>query len=132
MLSPVKAGDQELGIANLPSPYERHSTERVRRRRKTCKPLHNRIVTGHLFVDLRQQVVILDSETVRLTRLQYRVLALLVKHGGEAVSRTIILKQIWGDVPKIRVSPKGMLRNIVCHRVLPHISFGRGSKDSPN
>lgn len=51
----------------------------------------------HLYVDLRQQLVLLDGETVPLTRMQYRVLALLVKLAGEAVPRSTILKQIWGD-----------------------------------
>jgi DNA-binding response OmpR family regulator len=48
-------------------------------------------------------VVILDGETVRLTRIQYRVLALLVKDAGGGVPRAILVKQIWGDVPKTRV-----------------------------
>jgi DNA-binding response OmpR family regulator len=51
---------------------------------------------GHLYVDLRQQVVTLDSETITLTPVQYRVLALLVKHAGVVVNRPILLMQIWG------------------------------------
>ena len=31
---------------------------------------------GHLYVDLRQQLVMLDGEMVRLTPMQYRLLAL--------------------------------------------------------
>jgi len=45
----------------------------------------------HLFVDLRDQVVMLDNETVTLTRKEYRLLALLVEHAGEVVPRAIIL-----------------------------------------
>ena len=56
----------------------------------------------HLYVDLRQQLVILDNETVTLTRMQYRVLALLVEHAGEVVPRATLLAQIWGHVPKPR------------------------------
>jgi DNA-binding response OmpR family regulator len=55
----------------------------------------------HLFVDLHHQVVTLDSEIVRLTRLQYRVLALLVEHAGEVVPRAIFLTQIWGHLPEL-------------------------------
>ena len=55
----------------------------------------------HLFVDLRHEVVTVDSETVRLTRMQYRVLALLVKHAGVAVTRSILLMQIWGHAPEM-------------------------------
>jgi two-component system, OmpR family, KDP operon response regulator KdpE len=56
-----------------------------------------------LHVDLRQQRVIFDSTKVTLTRVQYRVLALLVGHAGEVVPRAIILKRIWGDAPEIQV-----------------------------
>jgi DNA-binding response OmpR family regulator len=55
----------------------------------------------HLYVDLRQQVVILDGETVRLTPVQYRLLALLVKHTGVVVTRPILLMQIWGYAPEM-------------------------------
>ena len=56
----------------------------------------------HLFVDLRQQAVILDGETVRLTPMQYRLFALLVEHAGVVVTRPIILMQMWGYAPEIR------------------------------
>ena len=56
----------------------------------------------HLFVDLREQVVILDGETVRLTPMQYRLFSLLVEHAGVVVTRAILLMQIWGYGPEIR------------------------------
>jgi DNA-binding response OmpR family regulator len=54
-------------------------------------------------VDLQRRLVIFDSEAVTLTRIQYRVLALLVEHAGEVVPRAIILKRIWGGAPKIQL-----------------------------
>ena len=45
----------------------------------------------HLFVDLRKQVVTLDSGTLTLTRMEYRLLALLLKHAGKIVPRPILL-----------------------------------------
>jgi DNA-binding response OmpR family regulator len=39
--------------------------------------------------------VILDDETVSLTRMQYRVLALLVEQAGEVVPGATILKRLW-------------------------------------
>ena len=57
----------------------------------------------HLFVHLCHQVVMLDGETVPLHPIEYRLLALLVKHAGEVVPRAVILKQIWGDAPDIPV-----------------------------
>jgi two-component system, OmpR family, KDP operon response regulator KdpE len=56
----------------------------------------------HLHVDLGQQAVTLDGETVRLTPIQYRLLMLLVEHAGVAVTRPILLMQIWRDAPEIR------------------------------
>ena len=50
----------------------------------------------HLHVDLRQQEVILDGETVRVTPVQYRLLALLVEHAGDVVTRATLLTQVWG------------------------------------
>ena len=55
----------------------------------------------HLFVDLLQQVVTLDGETLRLARIQHQVLALFVKHTGEVVPRTNLLMQIWRHVPEL-------------------------------
>jgi DNA-binding response OmpR family regulator len=48
----------------------------------------------HLFSHLRYQVVMLDGELLRLTRMQYRVLALLVEDAGKVVPRASILAQI--------------------------------------
>jgi len=55
----------------------------------------------HLLVDLLQQVVMLDSQTVALTPMEYRLLALLVQHYGEVVPRAILM-QLWGYVPEMR------------------------------
>jgi len=49
-------------------------------------------------------VVTLDSETIRLTRKQYQVLALLVEYAGKVVPRAILLLHICGDVPELRPS----------------------------
>jgi DNA-binding response OmpR family regulator len=56
----------------------------------------------HLYVDLRQKAVILDGEAVRLTPMQYQILALLVEHAGVIVTRPILLMQFGGDSPEIR------------------------------
>ena len=53
-------------------------------------------------MDLRQRVVTLDGETVRLNRVEYRLLALLVEHVGVVLTRPILLMQIWGYAPEIR------------------------------
>ena len=55
-------------------------------------------------MDLRQQLVILDGETVTMTRREYRLLALLAQHAGEIVPRSTLLQHIWGHVPEVRPS----------------------------
>ena len=42
-------------------------------------------------MDLRNRVVALDSETLTLTSVEYRLLAILVQHAGEIVPRPILL-----------------------------------------
>ena len=39
----------------------------------------------HLFVSLRDRLVILDSRILTMTPMEYRLLAVLVKHAGEVV-----------------------------------------------
>ena len=51
-------------------------------------------------MDLRSQVVILDSQAHILTRQEYRLSAMLVQHGDEVVPWTILLKQIFGCAPQ--------------------------------
>jgi DNA-binding response OmpR family regulator len=46
---------------------------------------------GHLFVDLCHQVVQLDGKMLNLTRMEYLLLVLLVRHGGEVVPRPMLL-----------------------------------------
>jgi hypothetical protein len=53
-------------------------------------------------VDLREEVVILDGGTVRLTPREYRLLALLVEHAGVVVTRPVLLMQFGGYSPEMR------------------------------
>lgn len=46
---------------------------------------------GHLFVDLRQQLVILDGQMLTLNPTEFRLLAVLVEHAGEIVPRPLLL-----------------------------------------
>ena len=62
------------------------------------RPYHDQ----HLHVDLRQRVVILDGETVRLTPMEYRLFALLVEYAGVVLTRPVFLMQFGGYSPAIR------------------------------
>jgi DNA-binding response OmpR family regulator len=44
----------------------------------------------------------LNGETVKVTRMQYQALVLLVEHAGEVVWRAALLTQIWMDMPEAR------------------------------
>ena len=45
----------------------------------------------HLFVSLRDRLVILDSKILNMTPMEYRLLAVLVEHAGEVVPRRTLL-----------------------------------------
>lgn len=56
----------------------------------------------HLSFDFDQQSVTLDTERMSLTRKEYDLLALLVKHAGEIIPREALLMQVWGYGAEIR------------------------------
>jgi len=56
----------------------------------------------HLSVDFRQQLALLDNRPLTLTRKEYDLLALLVRHAGEIVPREALLMRIWGYGADIR------------------------------
>ena len=56
----------------------------------------------HLSLDFDQQAAALDAERMTLTRKEYDLLALLVKHAGEIIPREALLMQVWGYGAEIR------------------------------
>jgi two-component system KDP operon response regulator KdpE len=53
-------------------------------------------VTGALTVDLGKRRVQLGEREVHLTPIQYRLLAVLVKHAGKVLTHQHILREVWG------------------------------------
>jgi two-component system KDP operon response regulator KdpE len=51
---------------------------------------------GELKVDLSARRVFVGEEEVRLTRTEYNLLALLVKHAGKVLTHRQLLKEVWG------------------------------------
>ncbi|KRE88755.1 two-component system response regulator [Frateuria sp. Soil773] len=51
---------------------------------------------GRLGVDLARREVSLDGAPVSLTRKEYAVLALLLRHAGRVVSQQQLLREVWG------------------------------------
>lgn len=50
----------------------------------------------NLKVDLLNRLVSIDGQEVHLTPIQYRLLAVLVKHAGKVLTHQHILKEVWG------------------------------------
>lgn len=51
---------------------------------------------GTLVIDLARREVTLNGDVVALTRKEFAVMALLVRHPGRVVSQQQILKEVWG------------------------------------
>ena len=51
---------------------------------------------GRLAVDMARREVHLDGELLSLTRKEYAVLTLLLRHGGRVVSQQQVLREVWG------------------------------------
>lgn len=51
---------------------------------------------GHLRVDLARRIVALDGAPVTLSRKEYGVLAMLVRHAGRVVTQQHLLRELWG------------------------------------
>jgi len=58
----------------------------------------NKVYTaGTLVSDTNLKTVTIDNKTVSLTRKEFEILALLMKHQGKYIARTEILDRIWSD-----------------------------------
>jgi two-component system KDP operon response regulator KdpE len=51
---------------------------------------------GRLRVDLARRLVSLDGGSVRLSRKEFGVLAMLVRHSGRVVTQQQLLRELWG------------------------------------
>jgi len=56
----------------------------------------------HLSIDFDQQIALLDSQRLTLTRKEYDLLALLVQHAGEIIPREALLMRVWSYGSEIR------------------------------
>jgi DNA-binding response OmpR family regulator len=56
----------------------------------------------HLTMDFERQAATLDDARMPLTRKEYDLLSLLVRHAGEIIPRDALLMQVWGDGADIR------------------------------
>ena len=54
------------------------------------------VVTRHFTIDLAAQQVTRDGRVVRLTRTEWRIIALLARHPGCLVTQRQLLAEVWG------------------------------------
>jgi DNA-binding response OmpR family regulator len=61
------------------------------------EPAEARIEDGELTIDFEKRRVTVDDEPVRLTYVEFEILAALARHPGRVYSRATLLDRIWGD-----------------------------------
>src|ERR1039458_10564364 len=59
---------------------------------------------ARLDVDFHTQAVLLDGATVRLTPMEFALLAELARNAGEIVSRDTLMSNVWGDRKSTRLN----------------------------
>ena len=52
---------------------------------------------GDIQVDLRKREVRIDDDVIDLTPTEFRLLAVLAEHTGEAISQENLISKVWGD-----------------------------------
>lgn len=52
--------------------------------------------SGNLLVDQNTRIVKVGDEEIKLTVMEYSILALLIKHAGRVLTHNFIIKEIWG------------------------------------
>jgi two-component system, OmpR family, KDP operon response regulator KdpE len=83
-----------------------------------------RFVSGDLVVDLVRRKVDVGGRPVALTRLEYKVLSVLVRHAGRVLTHRQLTQEVWGDdLPKtlqpLRVIVGGLRRKIEANPARP-------------
>jgi two-component system, OmpR family, KDP operon response regulator KdpE len=68
----------------------------LRRSLRAREPAAPVFTSGPLKVDLERRRVELDGEEVRLTAIEYKLLAVLVAHAGRVVTHKQLLELVWG------------------------------------
>jgi two-component system KDP operon response regulator KdpE len=67
--------------------------------RAAGEPAPEVLVVGELRIDFARREVALAGREVRLTPLEWKLLALLAKHAGKVVTHRQILREVWGPTP---------------------------------
>jgi two-component system alkaline phosphatase synthesis response regulator PhoP len=68
----------------------------IRRTRTALAPSPATYIFGTSRVDFRSGIVFKDGEPIELSALEFKLLAYLIEHRGELLSRDRILNEVWG------------------------------------
>jgi two-component system KDP operon response regulator KdpE len=83
---------------------------------------------GDLTVDLAARRVLVGEQQVRLTPIEYRLLAVLVKHAGMVVTHRHLLREVWGpsyveNTHTLRVHMASLRQKVEQHPAQPRYLF---------
>ncbi|RLZ11198.1 DNA-binding response regulator [Acinetobacter sp. 2JN-4] len=102
---------------------------RVLFRNKSQQSEHNIIFNdGQLFVDVAEHVVKLAGEEIILTKKEFQLFALLIRHQGKIVTQKQIMNELWGitheeDTHYLRILLKKLRTKIGDSAATPHYIF---------
>jgi two-component system KDP operon response regulator KdpE len=77
----------------------------------------DRVIAGKLVIDLAAHTVMLDNQSITLTRKEFAVLAELARNTGRVVTHAALLRAVWGeahvdDVEYLRVAVRAIRQKI--------------------
>ena len=86
----------------LPKELEARIRSLLRRNNSQTQPkkTKKKIKFGSIVVDLNKRQVFTNSQSVKLTNIEYSLLELLINNAGIELSRKTILDNIWGYTPE--------------------------------
>jgi DNA-binding response OmpR family regulator len=69
----------------------------LRRARLRSEPLRDVLTVGPIVLDRSRRVVTIDGEVVAMPRREFEIAEMLIQHVGEVVSRSTLLRELWGS-----------------------------------
>jgi two-component system response regulator ResD len=95
-----------FSLAELSARIQAVLSRSVRQREESSMIYHS----GSLTVDMRRREAQLAGDTLKLTPTEFRLLAILARHAGEAVAQDELMEEVWG---KNRLSSGSVLRRYI-------------------
>jgi two-component system KDP operon response regulator KdpE len=90
---------------------------------KSAHPAETLYTRGYLTVDYEKRRVLIDSQEIHLTPMEYKLLLLLIANKGKVLTHNYILRQIWGyesgDTKSVRVFMANLRRKIEKNTATP-------------